>query len=424
MKKLLIGVGAVLGVLVLAVAGLLWYAASNVTIEGPFTNVLFGSVKENALTETELRERAELPQGVEIGVYAGELGNIRRIAFTPAGDLLVSDPRAGKIRLLERDGDGDGRADGRRVVLDGLDDPHGLDFRDGWLYVAESTAVRRVRFDAEAGEIRGEPVKLGEIPGGGMHWTRSLALGPDGMIYVTVGSSCNICVLEDERRAAMLRLPVDGGEPEIYARGLRNTVGFDWRPETGELYGVDNGADLLGDDFPPDELNRIEPGGFYGWPYRHGFGVPDPDYGDQGGQRARKAREPVFAFGAHVAPLAIHFLEGENLPDPYDGAALVAQHGSWNRSELAGYRVVSLHWGEDGRITERAFVTGLLRDGEVLGRPVDITRGPDGAVYISDDYAGAVYRVTFDGDAKPGPVLDPPLAAAPHGEPAADPRRQ
>jgi glucose/arabinose dehydrogenase len=188
----------------------------------------------------------------------------------------------------------------------------------------------------------------------------------------------------------MIRLADGAAEPEIFATGLRNTVGFDWQPATGALHGVDNGRDWLGDEFPPDELNLIERGGFYGWPWFHGDNVPDPDLAPPAGIPAPVA--PVHAFGAHVAPLSIRFLRHQAGP-AMDGAALVAQHGSWNRSEKTGYSIVSLHWGDDGAISRRDFVTGFETDGGVVGRPVDVVEADDGTIFVSDDFAGAIYRL-------------------------------
>jgi hypothetical protein len=245
-------------------------------------------------------------------------------------------------------------------------------------------------------------------------------------MYVSVGSSCNVCEEEDPRRAALLRFRPDGSEASIFATGLRNAVGFDWRPETGELFATDNGRDLLGDDFPPCELNRVVAGGFYGWPYANGDNQLDPDLGAGHEDRVRDAIPPAHAFRAHNAPLGIAFVRGESAPPPLRGAALVALHGSWNRSSKDGYRVVSLHWQPDGSIVEREFLGGFERDGDVIGRPVDVAVGRDGAIYVSDDYAGAVYRVAWQaGGAAPAAAAAPaapatdPLAALPAAERAA-----
>jgi mono/diheme cytochrome c family protein len=203
----------------------------------------------------------------------------------------------------------------------------------------------------------------------------------------------------------MLRYALEGSGEEIYAAGLRNSVGFEWRPGTQELYATDNGRDLLGDDVPPCELNRIERGAFYGWPFAHGMNQADPDFGV--GQPARIAGSipPVHAFGAHQAPLGMTFLRHPEQPADYRGAALVALHGSWNRSELSGYKVVSLHWDADGSIHERDFFTGFQVGDDVIGRPVDVAEGPDGAIYVSDDYAAAIYRITRSDEAAAATTL-------------------
>jgi glucose/arabinose dehydrogenase len=342
--------------------------------------------------------RLHAPAGWHVEVFAEGIDNARFLRFTPAGDLLVSQPRSGEVLALEPDRDGDGRSDGRHVVIDGLNRPHGMDLQDGWLYVGETDAVGRVRFDPKTGEASGafERVVTG-LPGGGNHWTRTVRFGPDGWMYVSIGSSCNVCKEDDPRRATITRYRPDGSGEEIFATGLRNSVGFDWRPADGEIYATDNGRDMLGDDFPPCELNRIQKGGFYGWPIANGDRVPDPDFGAGQEKRIAASIPPVHGFRAHNAPLGIVFLRGESIPAEYRGAAIVALHGSWNRTRKDGYKVVSLHWKEDGTIEERDFLTGFLgaTDDEVVGRPVDAAEGPDGAVYVSDDDAGAVYRVAW-----------------------------
>ncbi|HKI74230.1 MAG TPA: PQQ-dependent sugar dehydrogenase, partial [Pseudomonadales bacterium] len=181
----------------------------------------------------------------------------------------------------------------------------------------------------------------------------------------------------------------------IYATGLRNSAGFDWRPADGEIYATDNGRDSLGDNFPPCEFNHIVQGGFYGWPYANGDKVPDPDYGKGHEDMIARSIAPAHDFRAHNAPLGMVFYRGDVFPPPYRGAAIVALHGSWNRSVKDGYKVVSLQWQADGNIVEKDFVTGFLKDGNVIGRPAEVAEGPDGAIYIADDYAGAVYRVAY-----------------------------
>jgi glucose/arabinose dehydrogenase len=395
-------------------------------INAPLRNLIWGGGVEAASPQM-MRERLKTPDGFSVSLWADDLPNARFLRFTPAGDLLVSQPREGQVTLLERDANGDGKPDGRRVLLRDLDRPHGLDVYDGWLWVAETGAIGRIRFDADTRTTSGTFTRVVTgLPTGGNHWTRTVRVGPDGMLYVSIGSSCNVCIERDRRRAAIVRYRLDGSGEELFATGLRNAVGFDWKPGTNELYATDNGRDLLGDDFPPCELNRVVQGGFYGWPVANGDRVPDPDYG--AGQDARIAASipPAHGFRAHNAPLGMTFVRGTHVPPEYRGAALVALHGSWNRTKKDGYEVVSLHWQPDGTIVERPFLTGFLRNEDVIGRPVDVAEGPDGAFYVSDDYAGAIYRVAF-GEAPGGVAVAPsgprgqadPLAAMPAGEKAA-----
>lgn len=381
---------------------------------------LFGA---DPLSDDQLRARLQVPDGFRVNTYVAGIQNARLLLFTPSGDLLVSAPRSGTVWLVQRDANGDGVADGTRVLLDGLYQPHGLALHDGWLYVAETTAVLRARYDAGAGAVRGTPERIiTGLPDGGNHWTRTVHVGPDGKLYVSIGSSCNVCIEDDERRATIMRFDRDGSYGEIYASGLRNAVDFDWQPGTGAMYATDNGRDLLGDDFPPCEVNRIVPGGFYGWPIANGDRVPDPDYGSGNAARIAASIPPAHALGPHVAPLGITFYRRPSgaapaaFPPDYDGVAFVAEHGSWNRSRKIGYQVVALHVAGDGRITETPFLTGFLKDDKVSGRPVDPAVGPDGALYVSDDYTGVVYRIAY-GEA--GRARGAAASAVPLGDPFA-----
>ena len=394
MTRVLLIVGLVLVGLVVSCVALL---PERYAVNVPLRGMIFGA---EPAPDAELQRRIALPPGFSIRVFADGISNARFLRFTASGALLVSSPREGAIFLLEPDRDGDGRSDGMRALLDGLDRPHGMDFRDGWLYVAEAGAIRRGRFDPANGTVAGElETVVPGLPDTGNHWTKTLRFGPDGWMYLSIGSSCNVCLEDDPRRAAMLRFRPDGTGEQLYATGLRNSVGFDWRPGTGELWAVDNGRDLLGDDLPPGELNQIVEGGFYGWPFVHGADLVDPDFGAGREAERRAALAPEHGFVAHVAPLGMTFYRGRVLPAQYRGAAFVAQHGSWNRSEKSGYRVVSLHWdAASGQIRESDFAVGFELDEQVVGRPVDIQEGPDGALYISDDYAGAIYRVSYAGD--------------------------
>ncbi len=402
--------------LVVAFVGACQLLPERYAVNAPLRNLLWGGGIE-AATPAVLRQRLRTPDGFAAGLWADDLSNARFLRFTPAGDLLVSQPRLGRVTLVERDRDGDGRADGRRVLLADLDRPHGLDLHDGWLWVAETGAVGRIRFDPETRATSGTFARVVTgLPRGGNHWTRTARVGPDGLLYVSIGSSCNVCIEDDARRAAIVRYRLDGTGEELFATGLRNAVGFDWQPGTNQLYATDNGRDHLGDDFPPCELNRVVQGGFYGWPFANGNRIPDPDYGTGHAPRIASSIPPVHGFRAHTAPLGMTFVRGTRVPPEYRGAALAALHGSWNRTRKDGYAVVSLHWRPDGTIVERDFLTGFLEDEQAIGRPVDVAEGPDGAFYVSDDYAGAIYRVAFGDAARPAAA-----AVAPAGRGGGDP---
>ncbi len=341
-----------------------------------------------------------VPPGFELSIFADHIPNARLLKIAPTGQLLVSSPRTGTIYLLT-DHNHDGKAENITQLIGGLQRPHGIDLyndgRNSWLYIAETHAIGRIAIDWHTGKTLGdyESIMTG-LPDDGGHWTRTIQFGPDNWLYLTIGSSCNVCLEADVRRATMMRLRPDGSDSQIYATGLRNSVGFDWAPWNNALYATDNGRDLLGDNYPPCELNQITAGGFYGWPQINGFGEQDPDYGKDPDALLKTSISPSFGFRAHNAPLGIHFLRHPSLPDNYQRTALVALHGSWNRSEPDGYKVVALRWDGTGEITSEDFITHFLQpNGQIIGRPVDIEEGPDGSIYISDDYAGVIYRVLY-----------------------------
>jgi glucose/arabinose dehydrogenase len=365
----------------------------NFVVNTPVLHEIFGHAVGVPDAPT-FRSRLRAADGFELNVYASDIAHPRMLRATPAGDLVVSQPRQGRILLVERDADGDGQGDATRVLIADLELPHGIELVDDWLYIAEPHAIRRVRFDVEAGVARGEPELVVELPKTTHHHLRVLRLGPDGWLYVPIGANCNRCEPTIEREGSILRVKRDGSAVEIFATGFRSIVGIDWHPETLALYANDIGADYLGDDFPPEELNLIEPGGFYGFPWVHGDGHADPELAPGNEERVRTGRAPALTFGAHSTPLGMTFLRSTETPEEYRGAAIVAFHGSWNRRRKSGYRVLSLHFREDGRIEERDFVSGFELQEDVIGRPVDVAEGTGGAIYISDDYAGAIYRVT------------------------------
>jgi glucose/arabinose dehydrogenase len=387
-----------IGAAFLVVAGMMACSLlpERYAVNAPMLHMMSGWFGADTPTQDLFGKRIRVPSGFTVGVFAAQVPGVRFIRPLPGGGLLATTPREGKVWLLAPDRDGDGHSDSSRVLLHGLEQPHGLDLHESWLYVAEGSGVGRVKIDPQTGELAGRYERVVDgLPEGGNHWSRTVRIGPDGWMYVSVGSSCNVCIEADERRAAILRFRPDGSDAQIFATGLRNSVGFDWQPGTGAMYATDNGRDLLGDDFPPCELNLIRRGGFYGWPFANGDRVPDPDYGASNPERVRDSIPPAHPFSAHVAPLGIVFLRSPALPAEWRGVALVAQHGSWNRTTKSGYKVVSLHWSDDGEIAERDFLVGFEQDENVIGRPVDVAEAADGTIYVSDDYASSVYWVKF-----------------------------
>ncbi len=336
-------------------------------------------------------EKLKPAAGYRVQVLASGLGGARLMALTKRGDVVVSLAQSGRVVLLALS-----QSDGKKLkpisLLKGLDRPHGLALDGAFLYVAEETAVARYPFDAQARKITGKRELLFDgMPSGG-HSTRTIAKGPDGWFYVSVGSSCNVCVERHPWRAAILRFK-PGAKPEIFATGLRNTVGYDWHPKTAALYSVDNGRDWLGDDLPPGEVNRITKGGFYGWPYFYGDNVRDNDFGGPYDETKHgKPVAPAHKFAAHVAPLSLRFYQ--NLKGQNGAAALVAQHGSWNRSRPIGYKVVRLDFDAAGSIKQSDFLTGFLQNGRPIGRPVDTLALGDGSLLISDDYRGVILKMS------------------------------
>lgn len=357
-----------------------------------------------------------LPQGFSISIFARGLGGPRVLLYQEFNylfdevlhdhqeALLVSLPSEGKVLSL-RDLDGDGVAERVKTLISGLNRPHGIALNCGGmgscgLWVAQSDKV--VVYPYTELVKKGVPSGSGTIfkmPDGGNHWSRTIKFSPDGALYISIGSSCNVCLEKDERRAAIYRrVPVPDDQdpsPRIFATGLRNSVFFAWHPKTGKMWATEMGRDLLGDDLPPDEINIIEEGKDYGWPFCYGKNVVDPFGNDP--SRCQVATPSHIDLPAHSAPLGLAFVpENSAWPEEYWGDLLVAYHGSWNRSVPTGYKVVRIKLDENGNSEGiEDFITGWLRDdGTVTGRPVDLLATGDGRLYISDDKAGVVYLVT------------------------------
>lgn len=342
----------------------------------------------NAADPDEVLPKLKPADGYNISALQENLPDARLMTLTEAGDVIVSLRGPGRVVLLPLSNEGAGKP---VTLVDGLRRPHGLMIDKGYLYVAAETQVLRYQFDAAARKLtsKGEVV-LDGMPSGG-HSTRTIRKGPDGAYYISVGSSCNVCIEDHPWRAALLRL-IPGEKPTVYATGLRNTVGYDWHPKTGLMYGVDNGRDWLGDDEPPGEVNQISENGFYGWPFFNGDNVTDPDLGNQYDEAKHgKALAPAHKFNAHVAALSIRFLKSDEGAET--ASALVGQHGSWNRSKKIGYKVVRLDFAADGSITQSDFLTGFLQGQRTIGRPVDTLQLPDGRILITDDGNGVIWQM-------------------------------
>ncbi len=330
---------------------------------------------------------------VKIHLFTRLPGPARMMTFDPAGNLYVSIPMLGAVYLL-RDTDNDGFADQPILYHVGMDRPHGLVWSDGHLYVAETGNVLELKDtnqDAQVDEVR---IVLDDLPDDGGHWTRTLARGKDGLLYLSVGSQCNACEEKDPRRATVLRVNPITGESSIFARGLRNTVGLAFSPDGQTLWGSDNGRDNLGDQLPPDEINQINEGGDYGWPYCYGDQVPDPQLGSS--ERCRETLPSFVNLPAHSAPLGITFGDGLSAPEEYVDSLYVAFHGSWNRSEPTGYKLARVaHQNQQMSNVGKEFLRGWMINGEIWGRPVAPIVGPDGNLYLSDDRADAIYQISW-----------------------------
>jgi glucose/arabinose dehydrogenase len=341
------------------------------------------------------QEGVTLPAGFGISVFVGGLSNPRMMAMGPDGELYVAERGADRVvRLPDRDDDG--IADGVGVVADGLRSPSSIAFYvDGSLYVGETSRVLRLRDTEGDGVFEEQEVVIEGLPSGG-HSTRTLLFSPDGEhLFVSIGSSCNVCVEGDERRATIMRFDPDGSSGEIYISGLRNAVGITFRPGTEELWATNNGRDRLGDDQPPETIYLVREGDYAGWPECHA-GRIDPDFGEPGA--CQGVAVPEVEMQAHSAPLGLTFYTGAQFPAEYQGALFVAFHGSWNRSIPTGYKVVVIRMddGRPGHVQD--FAVGWLRDdGSYWGRPVDVIAGPEGSLFVSDDGGGVIYRVFFQG---------------------------
>lgn len=336
-----------------------------------------------------------LPPGFRMHVFAENVPEARSMSLSPNGTLFVGTRRAGNVYAV-RDTDQDYRADEVITIAKGLFMPNGVAFREGDLYVAEVNRV--LKFSEIEGRLNepGEPdVVYDAYPSERSHGWKFIRFGPDGKLYVPVGAPCNVCESADLVFATITRLNPDGAGMEIFAEGVRNTVGFDWHPETGELWFTENGRDWMGDNRPPDELNRApQPGLHFGFPYYHGAAIADPKFGPR--RSPADLVPPVQELGPHVAALGMRFYTGDMFPDEYQQQIFIAEHGSWNRSTPIGYRITLVRLQQNRPVSYEVFADGWLRNGAAWGRPVDLEILPDGSMLVSDDLAGAIYRIVYE----------------------------
>lgn len=336
-----------------------------------------------------------LPPGFAIEVWADDVTDARTLVLGADGrTVFVGSRQAGTITAL-RDADGDGRAEQRWALASGLKMPNGLAVRGDELYVADvDRLLRYARITESFGKAVAPQELRRDLPRDAAHGWRYIAFGPDDKLYLAIGAPCNVC--EQPGYAELRRMNADGRDEETVARGLRNSVGFAWRPGTRELWLTDNGRDWLGDEQPPDEIDiLVTPGAHFGFPYCHGGRIPDPQFGR--GHGCEDYAAPALALDAHVAPLGILFYRGTQFPAEYRGRVFVAEHGSWNRSRKIGYRVMMADV-VDGRPEDyRPFLIGFEHDGQVTGRPAYLLELPDGSLLLSDDQAGRIYRIRYTG---------------------------
>lgn len=328
----------------------------------------------------------KLPKGFQINTFASNITNAREMALGDKGTIFVG-TTGDKVYAIKN-----GKT---TIIASGLNRPNGVAFKNGSLYVAEISKV--TRYDNIELNLSKPPKPVtiaSNFPTETHHGYKYIAFGPDGKLYIPVGAPCNVCKQDDERFGTLMRMNADGSNQEIYARGIRNTVGFDWNPNTKTVWFTDNGRDMLGDDIPSDELNSAPKAGMnFGFPYCHQGDIADPEFGSQ--KKCNEFTPPELKLGAHVASLGMKFYNGNMFPSNYKNGIFIAEHGSWNRSTPIGYRVVFVEMKNNKAIKYNIFAEGWLKNSNVSGRPVDILNMNDGSILVSDDASGAIYRVSY-----------------------------
>ncbi len=336
-----------------------------------------------------------MPEGYEIGVFAEGVDGARDLQFSPGGTLLVSETGQGRVVALP-DVNKDGKADEVVNVINNLTRPHGLLFDTGDkadnLYIAEETRLARYTWDENTKNVVLDKI-MTPLPSGGRHFTRSLAMDNAGHIYISLGSTCDTCFEKNPFLAAVIVTDRNGTTPRTYSKGLRNAVFIAHNPKTDQIWATEMGRDFLGDEQPPDEIDVLKDGADYGWPVCYGDKIYDRSFDQQTPPYCEHTVAPTYKIPAHSAPLGLTFIDSPQMPADWQGDLLVAEHGSWNRSTPIGYKIVKMHVEGDKITSESDFITGFLQGSTALGRPVDMAFDKDGSLYISDDKAGAVYKV-------------------------------
>ena len=346
----------------------------------------------------DILNQLHLPQGFTLSVFADNLPNARSLALGDNGVVYVGTGTEGAVYAVQ-DSNGDGVADLRYVIAKDLYMPNGVAYKNNALYVAEVNRI--IRFDQISQHLANPPkpvVVYDQFPSEQHHGWKYLRFGPDNRLYTSVGAPCNICEPDRAIFSSLVSLNPDGSDFQILARGIRSSVGIDWQPGTNALFFTDNGRDYLGDDLPPDELNRwTTRGEHFGFPFCHGGDIPDPEF--SAANKCRQFTAPVWKFKAHLAPLGLRFYRGKQFPLAFQNQLLVAEHGSWNRSKPQGYRIALIKFAQGRAVSEQIFIDGwLTKDDKVLGRPVDILEMPDGSLLISDDQLGIIYKIEYKGN--------------------------
>lgn len=347
-------------------------------------------------TEYPLANEIRLPSGYHISLFADTIQNARSLVLGDKGTVFVGNRDGNKVYALV-DANGDGRADEKYIIASKLNMPNGVAFYKGALYVAEVDKIWR--YDAIEDHLKNPPSPVlifDSLPHDKHHGWKYIAFGPDGKLYIPVGAPCNNCDdnEKDPRYASICRINADGSGFEIFASGIRNTVGFDWHPQTAELWFTENGRDNLGDDIPGDELNHApEKGMNFGFPYCHQGTISDPEYGKK--HNCNEFIPPVAILGPHVAALGMKFYTGSMFPAGEKNSIFIAEHGSWNRSTPVGYKISKVSLKADGSTVYQTFADGWLKDGKAWGRPVALLILKDGSMLVSDDFANAIYRITY-----------------------------